>query len=120
MTEQICPHCDRVITQKDLDGYPVKMREREIREKYRSSIGHKRYNNLLATSLVWMLPLFLTTLLFLLFGYDIYKGIKPYHHVLFYLQIIFVVIAGFRFLYGYTIKLPNLENEYVDSRLNIQ
>ena len=42
MTEQVCPHCEREITEKDVASYPKKLLEKELgKEVDRSDICHR-------------------------------------------------------------------------------
>jgi len=116
MPEQVCPHCDRPITENDIANYPKKLREKSLREEYKKSKIGRLYENIMATTIVLgVLAVFLTIVPLFLVDYEI---VKPYANTLLYLETIFGAITIVWLIYGYSIKLPSLENDYVNEKLS--
>ena len=116
MAEQVCPHCDRVITSEDLAGYPLKLRKRELEKEFEGSDIRRRSDRVfyifLALSLIGTLTPVLMVFLNL---YN--RKLFPDYAILIGVEIFFGIVMVIWTIYGLTIRLPFLKEKYVNSRL---
>lgn len=111
MAEQVCPHCDKVITDQDLAAYPIKLKKEQYRKDFLNSDVRRKDNILFGVVFILGLIGTFSPIVLMMFGEFV-----QYPSVLLVVEIVFGVLTCIWVVYSIE-RSVRLQDEYVRTRL---